>query len=144
VTDQDHDLLEAWRFDVSGRVSGPIQREYRRYLDEFRREIGPLTTATTFQLRRFMIDRSDRWGPSTMQICRRAFRSFYGWAVGTGVVAENPALALPTIEEDLDAALALREKTLAPSDKARAPSDQARAPSDQTSREGRADARAAP
>jgi site-specific recombinase XerC len=98
VTDQDCDLLEAWRFDVSGRVSGPIQREHRRYLDEFRRDVGPLTTATTFQLRRFMIDRSDRWGPSTMQICRRAFRSFYGWAVGTGVVAENPALGVPTIK----------------------------------------------
>jgi hypothetical protein len=36
---------------------------------------------------------------------------------------ENPALALPTIEEDLDAALALRDKTRAPSDKALAPSD---------------------
>ncbi len=102
MQDEDSDLLAAWQFDSAGRVSGPIQREYLRYLREYSRDVGPLLSATTFGLRRYMIDRSDRWSASTLQIVRRAFRSFYSWALTAELIAENPAAGLPPIKAPED------------------------------------------
>ena len=91
----DTDLLSAWAFDITGHVCPAITAEYRRYLSEYSREVGPLPWATTFTLRRFSAERTDRWSPSTLQIVRRAFRSFYRWASEQGL-CENVAARVAT------------------------------------------------
>ena len=93
----DLDLLDAWRFDRAGRLSPGIAAEYARYLTEYSHGVGPLLDATTFSLRRFMIDNTGRWAPATLAICRRAFRSFYAWAVEQTLLADSPAAGLPAV-----------------------------------------------
>jgi hypothetical protein len=41
----------------------------------------PLLISTTFDLSSFMPERSGRWAPSTRQVARRAFRSFFAFAL---------------------------------------------------------------
>jgi len=93
------DLIRLWRLDCEGRgISDLVIKHYENYLCEYRRDARPLLGSTTFDLSSFLLERSARWAPATRMYARRAFRSFFRFAVEAGALDEDPAAALKPIK----------------------------------------------
>jgi integrase len=89
------DLIRLWRLDCQGRgITEVVIKHYERYLGEYRSDARPLVGSSTFDLSSFLLKRSDRWAPSTKMYARRAFRSFFRFALEAGAIDEDPAAAI--------------------------------------------------
>ncbi len=92
-------LIRLWRLDCEGReIAELVIKHYENYLREYRRDERPLLGSTTFDLSSFLLERSGRWAPATRMYARRAFRSFFRFAVEAGALDEDPAAALKPIK----------------------------------------------
>lgn len=93
------DLIRLWKLDCQGRgLTELVIQHYENYLGEYRRDARPLLGSSTFDLSRFLLERSDRWAPATKMYARRAFRSFFRFAQEAGAIDEDPAAALKPIK----------------------------------------------
>jgi integrase len=93
------DLIRLWRLDCQGRgITDLVIKHYENYLREYRRDARPLLGSTTFDLSSFLLERSGRWAPATKMYVRRAFRSFFRFALEAGAIDEDPAAALKSIK----------------------------------------------
>lgn len=80
---------------AAGRSPGTI-RLHRYYLSVLReRHSSSPWRVTTAQLRELLAVPS--WAPETRKSARGALRSFYRWAHGSGLLEDDPALALETV-----------------------------------------------
>lgn len=79
---------------AAGRAPGTI-RLHLYYLALLREQCPNPWTVTTGQLRAVLGGHD--WAPETRKSARGAFRSFYRWAYGVGMVAADPALLLDTV-----------------------------------------------
>lgn len=79
---------------AAGRSGGTI-RLHRHYVSLLRARIRDPWTATLDQL--LAILATAHWSAETRKSARSVMASFYRWAHGSGRIAENPAVGLPTV-----------------------------------------------
>lgn len=86
--------LYAVAMRAAGRAPGTISL-HAYYLSLLRRSNTLPLLISTAQLQLALA--VEHWSPETRKSCRSAFRSFYGWAHGAGLILENPAAGLPAV-----------------------------------------------
>lgn len=91
-----NDALDAYRTAqrAAGRSPGTI-RLHRHYLNLLAGHTRSPHTVTTATLQQLLAN--ETWAPETRKSARSAFRGFYRWAYGSGLVDDDPAFGLATV-----------------------------------------------
>lgn len=99
MTTTEAELIRLWRFDCESQgLATATINHYERYLREYQRDAIPLLESTTSDLTLYLHARAERWCPATRMYVRRAFRSFFKFALEHEAVAVDPAQRIKAIK----------------------------------------------